>query len=72
VTPSTAAATTTNGNGTAKKNSATNAAAAIATMARLRSARLPMRSSASTTMAITADLRPKNSAVTTVVCCQTA
>ena len=53
------------GNGTSKKKMATKAAAAIATMTPLFSARRPMRTTASSTIASTAALRPKNSASTT-------
>ena len=52
------------GNGTPKKKIATNAAAAMPTITRFLSARLPMRSTASSTMASTAAFRPKNSAWT--------
>ena len=54
-----------NGNGTSKKKMATKAAAAIATITPLFSARRPMRTTASSTIASTAALRPKNSASTT-------
>ena len=50
------------GNGTCRKKIARNAAAAIATCAGWRSARLPMRSSASSTSASTAGFTPKKSA----------
>ena len=52
------------GNGTSRKKIATNAVAASATMTRLRSARRPMRTTASSTIASTAAFRPKNSAAT--------
>ena len=52
------------GNGTAKKKIATKAAAASACMGRLFSARLPMRMTASTTIASTAAFSPKNAAAT--------
>ena len=51
---------TISGKGTPKTKIATKAAAATATLARLRSARPPMRSTAWTTIASTAALRPKN------------
>ena len=53
------------GNGTSKTKMATNAAAASATITRFRSARRPMRTTASSTIASTAALSPKNSASTT-------
>ena len=52
------------GNGTPRKKIATNAAAAIPTMTRFLSARLPIRTTASSTIASTAAFRPKNSAWT--------
>ena len=52
------------GNGTSKKKIATNAAAAMPTMTRFFSARRPIRTTASSTIASTAALRPKNSAWT--------
>ena len=56
---------TISGNGTSKKKIATKAAAASADQRRgCSSARRPMRSTASTTIASTAALRPKNSAAT--------
>jgi len=52
------------GNGTARKKIATNASAASATINLFFNARLPMRSTASSTMASTAAFNPKNNAVT--------
>ena len=52
------------GKGTLKKKIATNAAAASAIMMRLRSARLPTRTTAWITIASTAAFSPKNSAST--------
>ena len=52
------------GKGTAKKKMPTNAAAASAINARLLSARLPIRITASTTIASTAALSPNSNAVT--------
>ena len=52
------------GNGTSKKKIATKATAASAIMTRLRSARLPTRTTASITIASTAAFSPKNSAST--------
>ncbi len=48
----------------------TNAAAATPICQRRRSARRPMRSTASTTIASTAAFRPKNTAATAFTCCQ--
>ena len=53
-----------NGNGTPRKKIATNATAAMPTITLFFSARLPMRMTASSTMASTAAFRPKNSAWT--------
>ncbi len=50
------------GNGTLKKKMPTKAAAASAIIAVFLSARLPTRTTASSTIASTAALRPKNSA----------
>ena len=50
------------GNGTLKKKIPTKAIAASAIMRRLRSARLPTRTTACTTIASTAAFSPKNSA----------
>ncbi len=50
------------GKGTAKKKIATKATAASVTMMRLRSARLPTRTTACSTIASTAAFNPKNSA----------
>ena len=47
------------GNGTPRKKIATNAAAAIPTMTWFLSARLPIRTTASSTIASTAAFRPK-------------
>ena len=52
------------GNGTLKKKIAMKAAAASPIMIRLRSARLPTRTTAWITMASTAAFNPKNSAST--------
>jgi len=52
------------GKGTAKKKMPTNAAAARATRERLFSARLPIRTTASITIARTAAFSQKNKAVT--------
>ena len=52
------------GKGTSKKKIATKAIAASAIMMRLRSARLPTRTTAWITIASTAAFRPKNSAST--------
>ena len=59
--PISAAAKMMSGNGSAKKKMPTKASAAIATSARLLSARLPTRTTASSTTASTAAFRPKNS-----------
>ena len=48
------------GNGTSKKKSATNAAAASARIVLFLRARLPTRSTASTTITSTAAFSPKN------------
>ena len=50
------------GNGTPKAKMAMNAPAAMAIMTRFFSARLPMRRTASSTIASTAAFRPRNSA----------
>ena len=52
------------GKGSLRKKMPTNAAAATPTIARFLSARRPMRTTASSTTASTAALRPKNSACT--------
>ena len=52
------------GNGTPKAKMARNAAAAMPTITLFFNARLPMRMTASITMASTAAFRPKNSACT--------
>jgi len=61
-----------NGNGTAKKKMPTNAAAVRAIRERLFSARLPIRMTASITIARTAAFNPKNKAVTAGTCPQSA
>ena len=53
------------GNGTAKKKIAMKLAAASAIMMLFLSARLPMRTTASSTIASTAAFKPKNNACTT-------
>ena len=53
------------GKGMAKKKIPTNAAAASASITLFLSARLPIRTTASSTIASTAAFSPKNSAATT-------
>ena len=60
----TAAASTMSGKGAAKAKMATKARRAMARRVALRSVRLPMRTTASSTMASTAALRPTKAAAT--------
>ena len=62
--PTKAAPSTTSGNGTANRVSATNAPTEIATSATWLSARFEIRWTACTTIAMTAGATPANSAVT--------